>query len=86
MRRNKKFYVYMMLFLVLIAQLAFSGKGFIGTDVAASVRTSASGAVDMQADSTVDLYVSDDLSEGRYPVSDPGIWKADERRIQYSGG
>lgn len=63
MRRNKKFYVYMMLFLVLIAQLAFSGKGFIGTDVAASVRTSASGAVDMQADSTVDLYVSDDLSE-----------------------
>ena len=73
MRRNKKFYVYMMLFLVLIAQLAFSGKGFIGTDVAASVRTSASGAVDMQADSTVDLYVSDDLSEGRYPVSDPGI-------------
>ncbi len=63
MRRNKKFYVYMMLFVVLIAQLAFSGKGFIGTDVAASVRTSASGAVDMQADSTVDLYVSDDLSE-----------------------
>ena len=63
MRRNKKLYVYMMLFLVLIAQLAFSGKGFIGTDVAASVRTSASGAVDMQADSTVDLYVSDDLSE-----------------------
>ena len=63
MRRNKKFYVYMMLFLVLIAQLAFSGKGFIGTDVAASVRTSESGAVDMQADSTVDLYVSDDLSE-----------------------
>lgn len=63
MRRNKKFYVYMMLFLVLIAQLAFSGKGFIGTDVAASVRTSASGVVDMQADSTVDLYVSDDLSE-----------------------
>lgn len=63
MRRNKKFYVYMMLFVVLIAQLAFSGKGFIGTDVAASVRTSASGAVDMQADSTVGLYVSDDLSE-----------------------
>lgn len=63
MRRNKKFYVYMMLFVVLIAQLAFSGNGFIGTDVAASVRTSASGAVDMQADSTVDLYVSDDLSE-----------------------
>ena len=28
---------------------------------------------------------SDDLSEGRYPVSDPGIWKADERRIQHSG-
>lgn len=69
MRRNKKFYVYMMLFVVLIAQLAFSGNSFIGTDVAASVRTSDAGAVDMQADSTVDLYVSDDLSENTQAVA-----------------
>lgn len=69
MRRNKKFYVYMMLFVVLVAQLAFSGNSFIGTDVAASVRTSDAGAIDMQADSTVDLYVSDDLSENTQAVA-----------------
>lgn len=59
MRRNKKFYVYMMLFVVLIAQLAFSGKALAGTDVSASVRTSADKATDAQADSTVALYDSD---------------------------
>lgn len=63
MRRNKKFYVYMMLFVVLIAQLAFSGKALAGTDVAADVRTSVAGALDTQADSTVALYNSDNLSQ-----------------------
>lgn len=63
MRRNKKFYVYMMLFVVLIAQLAFSGKALAGTDVDAAVKTSAAGAPDSQADSTVALYNSDNLSQ-----------------------
>lgn len=60
MRRNKKFYVYMMLFVVLIAQLAFSGKALAGTDVAASVDKV---EADTQADGTVALYNSDNLSE-----------------------
>lgn len=60
MRRNKKFYVYMMLFVVLIAQLAFSGKALAGTDVAASVDKA---EADTQADGTVALYNSDNLSE-----------------------
>ena len=60
MRRNKKFYVYMMLFVVLIAQLAFSGKALAGTDAAASVDKA---EADTQADGTVALYNSDNLSE-----------------------
>ena len=30
--------------------------------------------------------ISDDLSGGRYKVSDEGIWRAAYRRVQYSGG
>ena len=60
MRRNKKFYVYMMLFVVLIAQLAFSGKTMAGTPepVNAAVMHDADSA---QADTTVNPYDSDNL-------------------------
>lgn len=61
MRRNKKFYVYMMLFVVLIAQLAFSGRTMAGTpeQVGAAVHN----AGNAQADSTVAPYYSDNLLE-----------------------
>jgi spore germination cell wall hydrolase CwlJ-like protein/SH3-like domain-containing protein len=61
MRRNKKFYVYMMLFVVLIAQLAFSGRTMVGTPepVGAAVHN----AGNAQADSTVAPYYSDNLLE-----------------------
>ena len=54
MRRNKKFYVYMMLFVVLIAQLACSGWTMAGTPepVGAAVHN----AGNAQADSTVATY------------------------------
>ena len=29
--------------------------------------------------------IPDGIPEGRRPLSDKGIWKADERRIQHSG-
>lgn len=61
MRRNKKFYVYMMLFVVLIAQLAFSGRTMAGTlePVSAAVHN----VGNAQADSTVAPYYSDNLLE-----------------------
>ena len=61
MRRNKKFYVYMMLFVVLIAQLAFSGKTMAGTPEPVSAAFHNAGKA--QADSTVAPYYSDNLLE-----------------------
>lgn len=61
MRRNKKFYVYMMLFVVLIAQLAFSGKTMAGTPEPVSAAVHNAGKA--QADSTVAPYYSDNLLE-----------------------
>lgn len=61
MRRNKKFYVYMMLFVVLIAQLAFSGRTMAGTPEPVGVAVYNAG--DAQADSTVAPYNSDNLLE-----------------------
>lgn len=61
MRRNKKFYVYMMLFVVLIAQLAFSGKTMAGTPEPVSAAVHNAG--NAQADSTVAPYYSDNLLE-----------------------
>ncbi len=61
MRRNKKFYVYMMLFVVLIAQLAFSGKTMAGTPE--PVNAAVYNADNAQADRTVAPYESDNFSE-----------------------
>ena len=61
MRRNKKFYVYMMLFVVLIAQLAFSGRTMAGTPEPVSAAVHNAGKA--QADSTVAPYYSDNLLE-----------------------
>lgn len=61
MRRNKKFYVYMMLFVVLIAQLAFSGRTMAGTPE--PVDAAVHNAGNAQADSTVAPYYSDNLLE-----------------------
>lgn len=61
MRRNKKFYVYMMLFVVLIAQLAFSGRTMAGTPEPVSAAVHNAG--NAQADSTVAPYYSDNLLE-----------------------
>ena len=61
MRRNKKFYVYMMLFVVLIAQLAFSGKTMAGTPE--PVNAAIYNADNAQADRTVAPYESDNFSE-----------------------
>ncbi len=61
MRRNKKFYVYMMLFVVLIAQLAFSGKTMAGTPE--PVNAAIYNAENAQADRTVAPYESDNFSE-----------------------
>ena len=61
MRRNKKLYVYMMLFVVLIAQLAFSGRTMAGTPEPVSAAVHNAG--NAQADSTVAPYYSDNLLE-----------------------
>ncbi len=61
MRRNKKFYVYMMLFVVLIAQLAFSGRTMAGTPEPVSAAVHNAG--NAQADSTVAPFYSDNLLE-----------------------
>ena len=61
MRRHKKFYGYMMLFVVLIAQLAFSGRTMAGTPEPVGVAVYNAG--DAQADSTVAPYNSDNLLE-----------------------
>lgn len=61
MRRNKKFYVYVMLFVVLIAQLAFSGRTMAGTPEPVSAAVHNAG--NAQADSTVAPYYSDNLLE-----------------------
>lgn len=84
MRRNKKFYVYMMLFVVLIAQLAFSGKTMAGTPE--PVNAAVYNADSAQADSTVAPYESDNLSENTQKVvaltSDNGSDSAEAAQVE----
>lgn len=85
MRRNKKFYVYMMLFVVFIAQLAFSGQTMAAADAAANVRTASVEPVNVQADITVALYDSDNISQDTWTaehMSADNAVEAEEAKVE----